>query len=135
MICQKCNSEIPSGEEIKHRGQTLCEDCYVEILEPPRSCDVAAVYSAKSARRAAGQEGTDGLTDLQKDLYNYVKAEGPITHDQIMQKLNISRLQLDKNFAILRHCELLRAFRENGQVFVTIWTEGGPGELNLNDRQ
>jgi hypothetical protein len=45
----------------------------VEALEPPRSCDVVAVYSAKSARKAAGQEDTDGLTDLQKDLYNYVQ--------------------------------------------------------------
>ena len=131
MVCQKCNATIPAGEEVKYRGQTLCEDCYVEALEPPRSCDVAAVYSAKSARKAAGQEGTDGLTDLQKALYNYVQAEGPVTHEQVMQKLNISRLQLEKNFAVLRHCELLRAFRENGQVFITVWTAGGPGEMQL----
>lgn len=129
MICPKCNSEIPTDEAIKFRGQTICEDCYVELLEPPRSCDVAAVHSAKVSRRAAGQEGTDGLTDLQKDIYNYIKAEGPVTHDQVLQKLGLSRLQLDKNFAILRHCELLRAFRENGQVLLTIWTEGGPGEM------
>lgn len=131
MFCQKCNAEIPAGEEVIYRGQTLCEDCYVELLEPPRSCDVAAVHAAKSARKAAGQEGTDGLTDLQKSLYNYVETEGPVTHAQIMEHLNLSRLQLDKNFAILRHCELLRAFREDGQVFVTVWTQGGLGEMKL----
>ncbi|HWR43403.1 hypothetical protein [Sporomusa sp.] len=134
MICQNCKTEIPANEESKYRGQILCEDCYIEMLEPPRSCDVAAVYSAKSARKAAGQEGTDGLTDLQKNIYDYVKKQGPVTHDQVMQHLSLSRLQLDKNFAILRHCELLRAFRENDQVFVTVWTEGGPGELKINDR-
>ncbi len=131
MLCQKCNSEIPSGEEVNHRGQTLCEDCFVEMLEPPRSCDVAAVHAAKSARKAAGQEGTDGLTDLQKNIYNYVESEGPVTHAQIMDKLGLSRLQLEKNFAILRHCELIRAFRQDGQVLVTIWTKGGPGEMNM----
>lgn len=131
MFCQKCNAEIPSDEEVNYRGQTLCEDCYVELLEPPRSCDVAAVHAAKSARKAAGQEGTDGLTDLQKNIYNYVETNGPVTHAQIMEQLNLSRLQLDKNFAILRHCELLRAFRQDGQVFVTIWTQGGLGEMKL----
>ena len=131
MICPKCNSEISTGEDIQFRGQTICEDCYVELLEPPRSCDVAAVHSAKVSRMAAGQEGTDGLTDLQKDIYNYIKAEGPVTHDQVLQKLGISRLQLEKNFAILRHCELLRAFRENGQVLLTIWTQGGLGEMKI----
>lgn len=132
MFCQRCNAEIPVNEEVKFRGQTLCEDCYVELLEPPRSCDVAAVHAAKSARKAAGQEGTDGLTDLQKNIYNYVKTEGPVTHAQIMEQLNLSRLELDKNFAILRHCELLRGFRQDGQVFVTIWTQGGLGEMKLS---
>ena len=132
MLCPKCNAEIPVGEEVKFRGQTLCEDCYIELLEPPRSCDVAAVHAAKSARRDAGQEGTEGLTALQKSIYDYVEAEGPVTHAQIMDKLNFSRLQLDKNFAILRHCELLRAFRQDGQIFVTIWTQGGLGEMKLS---
>ena len=131
MLCPKCHIEIPAGEEISFRGQTICEDCYVELLEPPRSCDVAAVHSAKASRIAAGQTGTDGLTDLQKDIYTYIKTAGPVTHDQVLQQLGISRLQLEKNFATLRHCELLRAFRENGQVLLTVWTEGGLGEMKL----
>ena len=131
MICQKCQVEIPAGEEASHNGQVLCEDCYIERLEPPRTCDVAAVYSAKMARKAAGQEGTDGLTELQKNVYEYIKEAGPVTHDQIMNQFQLSRLQLDKIFPVLRHCELVRAFRQDGKVLVTVWTPGGPGEIPL----
>ncbi len=133
MICTKCNAEIPEGEQCLHRGQLLCEDCYVEMLEPPRTCDVAAVHSAKTSRKIAGQEGTDGLTELQKEFYHYVKAEGPVTAEQIMNKLNLTKLQMEKNFAILRHCELVHGFRENGQIFIKIWEKDTLGRLNSED--
>jgi predicted HTH transcriptional regulator len=63
----------------------------------------------------------DGLTEMQKDIYNYIKAQGSVTHEQIMQQLGLSKLQLEKNFATLRHCELFRASRETGQILLTIW--------------
>lgn len=133
MICTKCNNEIPAGEECQHRGQLLCEDCYVEMLEPPRTCDVAAVHSAKMARKMTGQEGTDGLTEMQKDFYHYVKTEGPVTAEQIMNKLNLSKLQMEKTFAILRHCELVHGFRENGKVLIKIWENNTLGKINIDD--
>lgn len=133
MICQRCKDEIPDGEQYEHMGQVLCEDCYIEAIEPPRTCDVAAVYSAKVSRRMAGQEGTDGLSDLQKDIYNFVKENGNVTHEQIMKRFMLPKWQLEKNFATLRHCELLRGFREGGQVYVTVWEKGTPGELGMKD--
>lgn len=131
MICERCQEEIPAGEQCEHMGQVLCEDCYIEAIEPPRTCDVTAVYSAKLSRQMAGQTGTDGLTELQRDIYNYIKDEGPVTHEQIMRKFSLAKWQLEKNFATLRHCELIRGYRENGNVFVTVWQEGGPGELKI----
>ncbi len=133
MICTKCNNEIPEGEQCLHRGHVLCEDCYVEILEPPRTCDVAAVHSAKSARKMAGQEGTDGLTELQKAFYNYIKAEGPVTAEQIMNKFSLSKLQVEKNFTILRHCELVHGFRENGKILIKVWGKDTLGKMNIED--
>ena len=134
MICERCKDEIPDGEQFEHMGQVLCEDCYIEAIEPPRTCDVTAVYSAKLARKIAGQEGTEGLTELQKDIYNFIKNEGPVTHEQIMKKFSLAKWQLEKNFATLRHCELVRGYRENGIIFVTIWAAGGPGELKIGDK-
>ena len=124
MICSQCNAAIPADEEIQHRGQILCEDCYIERLEPPKTCDVAAVHSAKQARQQAGHEGSDGLTAPQKAVYEFVRASGLVTHQQIMDQLQLSRPQLDRIFATLRHCELLRACRQEGQVYVTLWEQG-----------
>jgi len=76
MICAKCGEEIPRGDEMNYMGQILCEDCYVDAVSLPKTCDVAAVYSAKLARKAAGQRGTEGLTELQKKIYEYVKVNG-----------------------------------------------------------
>lgn len=134
MICARCEDEIPDGEQCEHMGQILCEDCYIEAIEPPRTCDVTAVYSAKLARKMAGQEGTEGLTELQKDIYEFIKDEGPVTHEQIMRKFSLAKWQLEKKFATLRHCELVRGFRENGTIFVKIWEEGDPGELEIGDK-
>lgn len=131
MNCQRCTEQIPEGEQFEHLGQILCEDCYIGAIEPPRTCDVAAVYNAKLARKMAGHEGTEGLTDLQKDIYNYIKAEAPVTHEQIMKKFSLAKWELEKNFATLRHCELVRGFRDKGQVFVKVWEVGSPGELKI----
>lgn len=133
MLCTKCNNEIPEGEQCLHRNQLLCEDCYLERLEPPRTCDVAAVHSAKLFRKMAGQEGTDGLTELQKSIYDYIKAEGPVTAEQIMNKFSLTKLQLERNFAILRHCELAHGFRENGKILIKLWGEDTLGKMNIAD--
>lgn len=132
MICNKCNSEIPEGEQIKHRGQIICEDCYVEMIDPPRSCDVSAVHSAKMSRKMAGQEGTEGLTEIQKNVYNFIKAEGPVTGEQIMSQFSLSKLQFDKTFAVLRHCELAHGFRENGRILFKIWGQDTLGKMDID---
>lgn len=132
MKCNKCNSEIPAGEQVKHRGQIICEDCYVEMIDPPRTCDVSAVHSAKVSRRLAGQEGTDGLTEMQKNIYNFLQAEGPATGEEIMAKFGLSKLQLDRNFAVLRHCELAHGFRDSGRILFKIWDQDTKGRMNIN---
>lgn len=131
MNCEKCNAQIPEDEQYHHAGKVLCEDCYIEFIEPPRTCDVTAVYSAKISRKMAGHVGTEGLTELQKDIYNFIKEEGPVTPDQILQKLKLEKWQLEKNFATLRHCELVSGYKENNQVYVKIWEKGSPGELKI----
>ena len=130
MICVKCQEEIPTGEEMNYRGQILCEDCYVDIVSIPRTCDVAAVHSAKLTRKLAGQEGTDGLTELQKKIYEYVKTTGKVTPDALMQKFQLSEAQMIREFTVLRHCELLKGTKINGVRYILIM-EGGPGSVDM----
>ncbi|MDW7673986.1 MAG: hypothetical protein SCK28_05560 [Bacillota bacterium] len=118
MICFRCNQHIPEEEEYVFHGQSLCEDCYVGAIQPPRSCDVAAVHAAKAHRLATGQTGTEGLTELQIEIYNYVKIQGKVTKKELVEKFNIHDWELDKQFAVLRHCELLKGRKEGERVFL-----------------
>ena len=130
MNCARCQEDIPQGEEMNHMGQVLCEDCYVESIEPPRTCDVTAVYSAKIARKQAGHEGTDGLTELQKEIYEYVKANEKVTPDALLKKFRLAPWQLEKQVATLRHCELLKGTLIDGVKYLVIM-DGGPGTLDM----
>lgn len=118
MECSRCKERIPEDEACHLNGKILCEDCYVQAVEPLRTCDVGAVYSAKTHRAQAGQKGTDGLTELQKKIYLYVVEQGRRTREQICEDLEISPLEFDKQMTILRHCELLSGRKMEDGVFI-----------------
>lgn len=130
MICTKCQEEIPQGEEMNYMGRILCEDCYVDAVSLPRTCDVSAVYSAKLSRKLAGQKGTQGLTELQKRIYEYVKINGRVTPEALANEFQLSASQVQREFTTLRHCELLKGTKMDGIVYILIM-EGGPGSIGI----
>jgi hypothetical protein len=46
---------------------------------------------------------------------------GKITKEGLRKLLNIRTEELEQEFAFFRHCELLRAFREDGKIYFTKW--------------
>jgi len=62
--CNRCGREVPAENSYQHLGETLCEDCYIDIRYPAKACDPWAVYSATRSRESAGLVGTEGLTEL-----------------------------------------------------------------------
>ena len=88
---------------------------------PPKACDPVAVSLALSVRKQLGQSGSLGLTELQQKIYNTVEKYGRITKEDLAEILNIKPEQLEQEFAFFRHCELLRAFREDGKIYFTKW--------------
>ncbi len=130
MLCERCQQEIPEGEDMNYMGKVLCEDCYVDAVSLPKTCDVAAVYSAKMARKLAGQKGADGLTQLQKEIYEYVKVNGKVTPEALMKKFQLSETQMIREFTSLRHCELLKGTIIDGIRYIMIM-EGGPGSIGI----
>lgn len=120
MKCAKCGENIPEGYVYNYLGKTLCEDCYIDSQHRLQPCDPAAVYSARKTREMLGQTGTDGLSKLQKEIYNFIKEKGKVTHQEIAGHFKIELPELQNQFAILRHCELVKGCKEGNTIYLMI---------------
>lgn len=118
MKCQKCQRDIPENESYTHLGETLCEDCYIDVRSPAKPCDPWAVYSATRTRDTAGHTGAEGLNTLQQAIYTYIKDKGKVTPDEVMTRFNITSQDLQNQIATLRHCELVKGQKEGSNIFL-----------------
>lgn len=118
MRCKRCNREISNGESYEYLGETLCEDCYIDIRYPTKACDSWAVYSATRSRESSGLKGTEGLTELQKAIYEFVKSNGKITREDIMKKFNLTESEMQTRLAVLRHCELVKGRKKGNKIYL-----------------
>lgn len=95
----------------------LCEDCYIESRHKIQACDPWAVRSKKIFREEAGLVGTAGLTELQKSIYDFIVSNGGVKKEKIAEKFGISSREAENQFALLRHCELVKG--RKGQMEYT----------------
>ena len=114
MICKTCGSAIESGEAHEHAGAVLCEDCFLDKQSQVKTCDPWAVLLATGDKSRSGVH----LTPLQQQLYDLVKEQGEVPIPAAAQALNLSEEGLRQEFATLRHLELLRATRKDGEVLL-----------------
>lgn len=121
MNCDQCGILLKEGENYTFHGKVLCEDCYIYLTNPPKPCDPTAVATAVSLRKQLGQSGTSGLTELQKQIYQAIAERERITRDELLKVVNVKPEELEQQFAILRHCELIRAFKEGDKTYFTKW--------------
>jgi hypothetical protein len=121
--CARCGAETGKEDIYHYRDQDLCEDCYMGALQAPKTCDVAATHLAKKHRQAAGQTGTEGLLDIQKKIYNYIKKEGKATREEVMEAIGIPDWELEKQVAVLRHCELVKGKKESGKIYLVLFND------------
>jgi len=118
MKCNRCGCEIPYNESYTYRGETLCEDCYMDIRLGVKACDPWAVYSASRFRESRDLKESEGLSELQKGIYEFVKSKGKVTREEVMEKLSLSEQEIQIQLAILRHCELVKGHKENDKVYL-----------------
>ncbi len=119
--CQSCGREITEDEVSISGGQTLCEDCYIDVSHRIRVCDPWAERSKMIFRESHGLTGTDGLTDQQKDIYEFIKSKGKATREELAEKFKLPPSKLENQFAILRHCQLVRGRKEGEKVYLVLW--------------
>ncbi len=121
MQCSRCGSSLSEGEGIDFHGKLLCEDCYMYESNPPKPCDPHAVASALSIRKQLGQEGKAGLTERQQKIVQLIEKSGKVTAHELAAALNIKPEELEAEFAILRHIELVRGHKEGSKIYFTKW--------------
>lgn len=124
MLCEKCNVEISEDEVYKHAGQNLCEDCYIEMVSVPKTCDPMKVRSARLTREMLGQKGAEGLLPIQEKIYNYLQEKGKATREEIAGEFELDAKELESHFSVLRHCELVKGLKEEGRVYMTLMENG-----------
>ena len=118
MKCSRCGSEVPKEEIYIYRGETVCEDCYIDSRMPAKACDPWAVHSATRFRESLGLKGTEGLTGVQKEIYELVKRKGKVTKGEVIENLNLSEQEMQIQLATLRHCELIKGHKEGDKVYL-----------------
>jgi hypothetical protein len=119
MNCERCHDNIDPGEEREYAGRVLCEDCYMDALSPARTCDPWAVQSAKNLAQAGGP--APELSSLQKKILEYLKETGGVESREIAERLQIKPVDLEREFAALRHMEKIRAELREGRKVIRLW--------------
>lgn len=110
MNCDRCGKPI-TDDVYHHLGQELCEDCYLDIVATPKTCDPWAVHTAKNLTKQKPI-----LTPLQEKILQIINDRAPITMEEICKELRITETDFKTNFASLRHMELARAYKQGDRV-------------------
>ena len=117
--CAKCGKKIEKEQGYEHQGKPFCEDCYMDILSPPKACDPWAVHSAQTFLK--GKDKFSTLTPSQVQIVNYIRKKGEATAEEIIRSLNLTEEELRREFAVLRHMEILRASKKEDKIFYTLF--------------
>lgn len=119
MQCDRCKITIEEGEELELQGQTLCEECYMDQLSPPRMCDPWAVYTAKSFSDDPSAKPL--LTEQQDNILAVLKETGGVGFEELANRLGIKPSELERELATLRHMEKIKAAMRNGEKILVLW--------------
>jgi hypothetical protein len=115
--CTRCRVECDAVELRDFSDQRLCEDCYIDNVELNKTCDPWAVHSAKTLVAAQGLR----LTSAQEKLLELVKIEKEIGFPEAATRLGLTEKQLQEDFTVLRHMELLRAAKKGDGKVITLF--------------
>jgi hypothetical protein len=120
--CAGCGKEIEKSRIYEHLGNPYCEDCYMDIRSPSKACDPWAVHSAKTFLK--GKDKRSALTPQQLKLVHYIEAKKEATVEEILEGLDLPENEFRREFAVLRHMEILGATRKDGKILYSLFQDG-----------
>jgi len=121
--CSKCGKTLEKHQCYEYQGNLFCEDCYMDILSPPKACDPWAVHSAQTFLK--GKDKLSTLTPLQLKIVNYIKGKGEATIEEMVENLNLAEEVLRREFAVLRHMEIVKATKKGNKIFYILFLMKG----------
>ena len=65
-------------------------------------------------------EGAEGLTDIEKKVYEFVKGKGRATRAEVMEALKLSEIDLKSQLVLLMHADLIKELSEAGTMYLII---------------
>jgi len=119
MKCERCKTVVAEGEQRALHGQTLCEDCYMDLLSPLRVCDPWAVYSAKTFVKE--EAAVLKLTPVQQKIVDILQNEGPQELENLCERFQIKKTDIERDIAALRHMEKIRGELRGGKKLIRRW--------------
>ena len=119
MKCEKCGTEVKEEESFEFRGMKVCEDCYFDLMNPPRTCDPRASYSAKKEAERQGQDILANLTDDQKKLLDLIRNRGRVQKEEAAGALGVSDEEAERIFVTLHHMDILKGQKDGDIIY---WT-------------
>ncbi|MBI2287870.1 MAG: hypothetical protein HYU83_02630 [Chloroflexi bacterium] len=118
MKCSRCGREISEQQSYVYKDKVFCEDCLMDIGLSSKDCDPWATYVDTHTRASLGLEGTDGLTETEKKVYEFVKRQGRATRQQVMRHLGLSEPELNAQLTPLLHADLVKERSESGKMYL-----------------
>jgi len=119
MKCEKCGTEVNEDEIYEFRGMKVCEDCYFDLMNPPKTCDPWASYSAKKEAERRGQDIFADLSDEHKKLLDLIRNRGRVKKEEAASALGVSEDEAERIFTTLHHMDILKGQQEGGTIY---WT-------------
>lgn len=119
MKCDKCKVEIDDGEEREHKGDILCEDCYMDVLSPAKFCDPWADYAAKShIEKNPNSSLNANQTKIIQILKDYGEVEPAFLMDKLKDKISIE--DGERECAALHRMDIISIKNNDGKVIIKL---------------
>jgi predicted HTH transcriptional regulator len=85
-----------------------------------RECDPWATYVDIRTKERAGQKGAEGLSEMERKVYEMVKDKGRATREEVMKALELSGTELQLQLIPLMHGDLVKEIGEGGTMYLIV---------------
>jgi predicted HTH transcriptional regulator len=67
-----------------------------------------------------GQKGTEGLTAMEKRVYEFIKEKGKATREEVMANFKLDEAEMDAQILPLMRLELVKEQSEGDQLYLVL---------------